>query len=82
MEIKWMGGARLDWEYDQIMIEFTLLQKFFNKCDYNGLSIPNVHRLRADMIIKLGINALLRADTWSLSTTLPRRTTVSLYLPV
>lgn len=45
------------------MIEFTLLQKFFNKCDYNGLSIPNVHRLRADMIIKLGINALLRADT-------------------
>lgn len=58
------GGAMPDWEFDQIRIEFALLQRFFNKCDYSGLSIPNVHRLRADMIIKLGIDTLLRTNTW------------------
>lgn len=57
------SGALLNYEFEQIMIEFMLLQRFFNKCDYNGLSIPNVNRLRADMIINIGVDALLRTDT-------------------
>jgi hypothetical protein len=43
-------GCGDDLEFSQMRVEYSLLRRFFNKCDYNGLYIPNVKRIRNSLI--------------------------------
>lgn len=55
-------GSNKQNEYDQIQTEYSLLKKFFVKCDYNGYLIPEVENLRSSMVNK--IDVLFNNDSW------------------
>lgn len=55
-----IGGAMPNIEFMQISAEFNLLYKFFKKCDYYGLHIPDIPQLRSDIATN-GIKYLIES---------------------
>ncbi len=59
---KWQDG-RLS-ENIQILNEFFILHYFFKNCDNNGLSVPNVPRLRRSLYNFYDIQTLCESEYW------------------
>lgn len=59
---KWQDG-RLP-ENIQILNEFFILHYFFKNCDNNGLSVPNVPRLRRSLYNFYDIQTLCESEYW------------------
>ncbi|MEA4975599.1 MAG: FRG domain-containing protein [Paludibacter sp.] len=51
-------------EYNQIQAEEKILNKFLLKCDYHGLTIPKVERLRVHFRDRFSIDKLRNANKW------------------
>lgn len=45
-----LNGPKLQWEVTQIDVEEMILHKFYERCDYNCLYIPNSDRFRKSQI--------------------------------
>ena len=56
-------GGRLP-ENIQILNEFYILHYFFKNCDNNGLSVPNVPRLRRSLYNFYDIQTLCESEYW------------------
>lgn len=64
------GGKPVDnqseLEYFQIYAEYTLLQKFYRKCDLMGLYVPEIERMRNHVVTKFpfDVNFLMEGEKW------------------
>lgn len=51
-------------EFEQIYLEYKMINNFFCRCDYNGLNIPTAKRLRSDMFINEGPSTRWKKGKW------------------
>ena len=59
-----LGNDHKDTEYFQIIKEYNILRRFFKLCDFNGLLVDDIERIRNTWQERMDFETLIKKENW------------------